>query len=66
MSTMHVLSSIGVNPSGFSKLVCSRFYAPIVRPQMEYGLAIHCFDPTQLRSLEEAQDKCLCKIDGVS
>ncbi|ORE19333.1 hypothetical protein BCV71DRAFT_177866, partial [Rhizopus microsporus] len=30
MSTMNVLSSIGVNPSGFSKLLCSRFYAQIV------------------------------------
>ncbi|KAG1567178.1 hypothetical protein G6F50_008451 [Rhizopus delemar] len=27
MSTMNVLSSIGVNPSEFSKLLCSRFYA---------------------------------------
>ncbi|KAG1587637.1 hypothetical protein G6F47_010874 [Rhizopus delemar] len=66
MSTMNVLSSIGVNPSGFSKLLCSRFYAQIVRPQMEYGIAINCFNHTQLKSLEEAQDKCICKIYGAS
>ncbi|KAG1491690.1 hypothetical protein G6F52_013438 [Rhizopus delemar] len=66
MSTINVLSSIGVNPSGFSKLLCSRFYAQIVRPQMEYGIAINCFNHSQLKSLEEAQDKCICKIYGAS
>ncbi|KAG1569857.1 hypothetical protein G6F48_002230 [Rhizopus delemar] len=66
MSTMNVLSSIGVNPSGFSKLLCSRFYAQIVRPQMEYGIAINCFNHSQLKSLEEAQDKCICKIYDAS
>ncbi|EIE91862.1 hypothetical protein RO3G_16573 [Rhizopus delemar RA 99-880] len=66
MSTINVLSSIGVNPSGFSKLLCSRFYAQIVRPQMEYGIAINCFNHSQLKSLEEAQDKCIYKIYGAS
>ncbi|KAG1552208.1 hypothetical protein G6F46_001215 [Rhizopus delemar] len=59
MSTMNVLSSIGINPSGFSKLLCSRFYAQIVRPQMEYRIAINCFNHSLLKSLEEAQDKCI-------
>ncbi|KAG1450577.1 hypothetical protein G6F55_009620 [Rhizopus delemar] len=62
MSTMNVLPSIGVSPSGFSKFLWSRFYAQIVRPQMEYGIAINCFNHTQLKSLEETQDKCICKI----
>ncbi|KAG1056034.1 hypothetical protein G6F43_002034 [Rhizopus delemar] len=66
MSNMNALSSIGVNPSGFSKHLCSQFYAQIVRPQMEYGIAINCFNHTQLKSLEEAQDKCICKIYGAS
>ncbi|KAG1150756.1 hypothetical protein G6F38_001803 [Rhizopus arrhizus] len=66
MSTMNALSSIGVNPSGFSKLLCSRFYAQIVRPQMEYGIAINCFNHTQLKTLEEAQNKCIRKIYGAS
>ena len=55
MSTMNVLSSIGVNPSRFSKLLCSRFYAQIARPQMEYGIAITYLNHTQLKTLEEAQ-----------
>ncbi|KAG1466484.1 hypothetical protein G6F46_000141 [Rhizopus delemar] len=66
ISTMHVLSSIGVNPSGFSKLLCSRFYAQIVQPQMEYGIAVNCLNHTQLKTLEEAQDKCIHKIYGAS
>ncbi|KAG1497751.1 hypothetical protein G6F46_003661 [Rhizopus delemar] len=43
---------------------CPIFYC--VRPQMEYGIAINCFNHTQLKSLEEAQDKCICKIYGES
>ncbi|KAG1048532.1 hypothetical protein G6F43_009080 [Rhizopus delemar] len=62
MSTINVLSSIGVNPSGFSKLLYSRFYAQIVRPQTEYGIAINYLIYTQLKTLEEAQDKCIRKI----
>ncbi|ORE01809.1 hypothetical protein BCV72DRAFT_309693 [Rhizopus microsporus var. microsporus] len=37
LATMNMLSSVGVNPSGFSKLLCTRFYAYIVRPQLVYG-----------------------------
>jgi hypothetical protein len=66
MSTMNALSSIGVNPSGFSKLLCSRFYAQIVRPQMKYDIAINCFNHTQLKTLEEAQNKYIRKIYGAS
>ncbi|ORE06615.1 hypothetical protein BCV72DRAFT_328256 [Rhizopus microsporus var. microsporus] len=40
---MNMLSSVGVNPSGFSKLLCTKFYAHIVRLQLEYGLAINRF-----------------------
>ena len=35
LATMNMLSSVGVNPFGFSKLLCTRFYAHIVRPQLE-------------------------------
>ncbi|KAG0786380.1 hypothetical protein G6F22_006146 [Rhizopus arrhizus] len=35
LATMNLLSSIGVNPSGFSKLLSTRFYAHIIRPQLE-------------------------------
>lgn len=29
---MNTLSSIGVSPFGFSKILCSKFYAHIIRP----------------------------------
>ncbi|KAG1449682.1 hypothetical protein G6F46_010962 [Rhizopus delemar] len=64
MPTINVLSSIGVNPSEFSKFLCSRFYAQIVRPQMEYDIAINCLNHIQLKTLEEAQDKYIRKIYG--
>jgi hypothetical protein len=66
ISTMNALSSIGVNTSGFSKLLCSQFYAQIVRPQIEYDIAINCLNHTQLKTLEEAQGKCIRKIYGAS
>ncbi|KAG0885188.1 hypothetical protein G6F15_004451 [Rhizopus arrhizus] len=61
---MNILSSVGVNPSGFSKLLCTRFYAHIVRPQLEYGLAINRFTVSQIHALEEAQNNCIKKIYG--
>jgi hypothetical protein len=64
LATMNILSSVGVNPSGFSKLLCTRFYAHIVRPQLEYGLAINRFTVSQLHALEEAQNNCIKKIYG--
>ncbi|KAG1050886.1 hypothetical protein G6F43_006865 [Rhizopus delemar] len=66
MLTINVLSSIGVNPSGFSKLLCSRFYAQIARPQMEYDIVINCLNHIQLKNLEEAQDRYIRKIYGGS
>ncbi|PHZ15890.1 uncharacterized protein RHIMIDRAFT_233497 [Rhizopus microsporus ATCC 52813] len=64
LATMNILSSVGVNPSGFSKLLCTRFYAHIVRPQLEYGLAINHFTVSQLHALEEVQNNCNKKIYG--
>ncbi|KAG1052342.1 hypothetical protein G6F43_005515 [Rhizopus delemar] len=64
LATMNVLKSIGINPSGFSRLLSTRFYAHIVRPQLEYGLAINRFTNTQLKSIEDAQDTCIRKIYG--
>ncbi|KAG1563701.1 hypothetical protein G6F45_011756 [Rhizopus arrhizus] len=61
---MNVLNSIGINPSGFSRLLSTRFSAHIVRPQLEYGLAINRFNNTQLKSIEDVQDTCLRKIYG--
>lgn len=64
LARMNVLISIGVNPTGFSKLLPSRLYVQIVRPQMEYRLAINLFSHSQLRSLEYAQNKCMWRIYG--
>ncbi|KAG1047525.1 hypothetical protein G6F43_010027 [Rhizopus delemar] len=64
LATMNMLSSIGVNPSGFSKLLCTRFYAYIVRLQLEYDLVINRFTVHQLHALEEAQNSCIRKIYG--
>ncbi|KAG1647047.1 hypothetical protein G6F44_000217 [Rhizopus delemar] len=64
LATMNVLKSIGINPSGFYRLLSTRFYAHIVRPQLEYGLAINRFTITQLKSIEDVQDTCIRKIHG--
>ncbi|KAG1169418.1 hypothetical protein G6F70_008418 [Rhizopus microsporus] len=61
---MNMLSSVSVNPSGFSKLLCTRLYAHIVRPQLEYDLDINRFMASQLHTLEEAQKNCIKKIYG--
>ncbi|CEG76305.1 hypothetical protein RMATCC62417_11220 [Rhizopus microsporus] len=63
-ATMNMLPSVGVNPSGLSKLLCTRFYARIIRPQLEYDLAINRFTASQLYPLEEAQNNCIKKIYG--
>ncbi|CEG76384.1 hypothetical protein RMATCC62417_11286 [Rhizopus microsporus] len=56
LAMMKILSSVGVDPSGFSKLLCARFY--------EYGLAINRFTVCQLYGLEEVQKNCIKKIYG--
>lgn len=53
LATMNILKSIGLNPSGFSRLLSSRSYAQIVRSQMEYGLAINLLFHSQLKRLED-------------
>ncbi|KAG1178466.1 hypothetical protein G6F70_001353 [Rhizopus microsporus] len=58
------LSSVGVNPSGFSNLLCTMFYAHIAQPQLEYGLAINRFMVSQLHALEEIQNNYIKKIYG--
>jgi hypothetical protein len=58
LATMNLLSSIGVNPSGFSKLLSTRFYAHIIRPQLEYGVTINhfCGCPCQIRNVVAVYD----------
>lgn len=64
LATMNILKSIGLNPPGFSRLLSSRSYAQIVRPQMEYGLAINLLFHSQLKRLEDTQNKCMWMIYG--
>ncbi|KAG1507995.1 hypothetical protein G6F47_008715 [Rhizopus delemar] len=40
LKTMNEMAVIGVNPAGFDRLLSVRFYTQIVRPQLEYSLAI--------------------------
>ncbi|KAG0740109.1 hypothetical protein G6F57_009643 [Rhizopus arrhizus] len=56
-----MLSSIGVNPSDFFKIL-SRFYEHIVCPQPEYGLVTNHFTSFQLHALEETQGTCIRRI----
>jgi hypothetical protein len=65
VATMNVLMSIGFNPAGFSRLLSTRFYAHIVRSQLEYGLATDHFTSTQLKALEDVQDRYIRKIYDV-
>jgi hypothetical protein len=64
--TLQLLSSIGLNSSGFSKLLASRLYQQIIRPQMEYGLAILKLTNSHYGILESIQNKALRRIYGGS
>jgi hypothetical protein len=66
LATMNQLSSIGINPKGFSPLLATRFYTQIVRAQLEYGLAINKITSLLAKKLEDAQNICLRRIFGGS
>ncbi|KAG2208839.1 hypothetical protein INT46_003620 [Mucor plumbeus] len=59
LGTMRQMASIGVNKKGFDKLISTRFYNQIVRPQLEYRLAISTFNLRNIRELENCQNQCL-------
>ncbi|KAG0941035.1 hypothetical protein G6F32_008580 [Rhizopus arrhizus] len=63
---MNVLTSVGVNPNGFDRLLSTRFYAQIVRARLEYGLAINKLTASQIKMLDDAQNECLRRIYGAS
>ncbi|KAG0928768.1 hypothetical protein G6F26_012287 [Rhizopus arrhizus] len=64
LKVMAILNKIGVNRQGFSLLLCSRIYATFVRPKFEYGLAISRLTATDLKSVENLQDRCLRLLVG--
>lgn len=47
--SMHALSSLGLNASGFKRLLSIRLYEQFVRPQLEYGLAIQVLRKPDLK-----------------
>ncbi|KAG1607316.1 hypothetical protein G6F45_013795 [Rhizopus arrhizus] len=64
LKVMAILNKIGVNRQGFSLLLCSRLYATFARPKFEYGLAISRLTATDLKSIENLQDRCLRLLVG--
>lgn len=64
LNSIRTLNTIGVSPSGFDRLLSSRFYRQFIRPKMEYGLAITIFNVAQTKLLDAAQDQCLRLIYG--
>lgn len=62
---MNTLKPIWLSPIDFSKLLSSRFYAQIVRPQMEYELTINLFSHSQLKRFGNIQNKCMQMIYGL-
>ena len=53
MAITNQLASVGINFKGLSQLLLSRFYSQIVRPQMEYGLAINRHNLKLINELEK-------------
>ncbi|KAG2219371.1 hypothetical protein INT45_006079 [Circinella minor] len=47
-----LLSSIGISPTGISKLLSVRIYTQFIRPKLEYGLAIITPNKKQQHALE--------------
>ncbi|KAG1169767.1 hypothetical protein G6F71_008147 [Rhizopus microsporus] len=64
LGTMRQLVTLGVNKNGLDYLLSTRFYAQIVRPQLEYGLAITTFNSREIQALENCQNQCIRQIFG--
>ncbi|KAG0972675.1 hypothetical protein G6F29_013330 [Rhizopus arrhizus] len=61
---MNQMTAIGVNSTSFDKLTSTRFYSQIVRPQLEYSLAISAVKFRKLQKTEPCQNQCLRRIFG--
>ncbi|KAG2205230.1 hypothetical protein INT47_009495 [Mucor saturninus] len=57
IQTMALLNSVGVNRNGFSLLLSARLYTTFIRPQFEYGLAISRFTASDMKKLDNLQNK---------
>ncbi|KAI7858777.1 hypothetical protein BDC45DRAFT_413535, partial [Circinella umbellata] len=63
-TSMRILSSIGLNATGLSRLLSTQLYAQFIRTKLEYGVAITSFTKTALKQIEQAQNKCIRMIYG--
>lgn len=66
LKIMNQMAVIGVNSTGFDRLVSPRFYCQMVRPRLEYGLAILQIKHKNFQRLESCQNQCLRRIFGGS
>lgn len=57
LANINLLAIIRVNFYRFNKLLSNCLYTQIVREQMEYGLAINWLTSTQIKALEDTQDR---------
>lgn len=65
-ASMNLLKSLGVNPSGFDRLLSLRLYTQICRAHLEYGLAITSFNYSQKAAFESFQNQAIRGIFGGS
>ncbi|KAG2192063.1 hypothetical protein INT47_006506 [Mucor saturninus] len=66
IKTMALLTSVGVHKNGFSLLLCSRLYTSFIRPKIEYGLAISHFTATQIKAIDDTQNRLVRMFVGGS
>ncbi|CAO3594863.1 unnamed protein product [Absidia cylindrospora] len=64
ITSMNILSTIGVNRSGYKRLLATRIYQQFIRPMMEYGLAITITTKQNIKKLESTQATCIRRIYG--
>ncbi|KAI9488974.1 hypothetical protein BDB00DRAFT_771599, partial [Zychaea mexicana] len=66
ITSLNCLISLGLSPTGFTRLLAARIYGQFIRPQMEYGLAIQKPLQKHIKLLEDAQSACLRRFYGSS
>ncbi|KAI7907683.1 uncharacterized protein BX663DRAFT_528432 [Cokeromyces recurvatus] len=60
------LNGVALCHKGFDRLLATHFYTQIVRPQLEYGLAISLLSAKDIQQLESCQNTCIRRIFGGS
>lgn len=64
LKAMKQLITFGLNKKWLNYLFSTRFFAQIVRSQLEYGLAITFFNLREIRSIENCQNQYMLQIFG--